>query len=52
MYPPGDVSASVVGVRGVRECHVKNKVLGISAKGLGMPDRRAIWTETVTESIT
>ena len=32
---PGDVSAGVVGVSGVRECHVKNKVLGVAAKGFG-----------------
>jgi hypothetical protein len=39
-------------VSGVRECHVKNKVLGVEAKGLGTSDRRAIWREIVTESIT
>lgn len=49
---PGDVSAGVVGVSGVRECHVKNTVLGVAAKGLGTSDRRAIWREIVTESIT
>ena len=47
---PGDVSEGVVGVSGVRECHVKNKVLGVAVKGLA--DRRAIWREIVTESIT
>ena len=44
---PGDVSAGVVGVSGVRECHVKNTVLGVVAKELGIPDRRAIWGEIV-----
>jgi hypothetical protein len=49
---PGDVSAGVVGVSGVRDCDVKKKVLGVAAKGLGTSDRRAIWREIVTESIT
>ena len=42
----------VVDVSGVRECHVKNKVLGLAAKGLETSDRRAIWREIVSESIT
>lgn len=44
---PGDVSAGVMGVSGVRECHVKNTVLGVAVKGLGASDRRAIWREIV-----
>ena len=31
---PGDVSVGVVCVSGVRECHVKNKVLGRSGEGV------------------
>jgi hypothetical protein len=49
---PGDVDVGVVCVSGVRGCRVKNKVLGGAAKGLETSDGRAIWRETVTESIT